>query len=122
MYRLPGTGDDSTGSPAVGSDLVVDAFDNRAARGAVSAATLVAGTPCLHIGFSPDGLYGSGIWEPGYQVPREVEGDPCEYPLTRPLALVLCALAARAVGAYLTGGHRHDIEITWRDLGIREWR
>src|SRR5206468_9243774 len=37
------------------SALVVDAFDNRAARAAVSEATRVLGISCLHIGFSPDG-------------------------------------------------------------------
>ena len=66
-----------------GSALVVDAFDNRAARAAVSAAAQTSGLPCLHVGFSPDGLYGSAIWEPGYQVPHDAAGDPCDYPLTR---------------------------------------
>ena len=101
-----------------GSALVVDAFDNRAARAAVSAAARTSGLPCLHVGFSPDGLYGSAIWEPGYRVPHDAAGDPCDYPLTRPLVLVLAALAARAVVAYLTDGRRQDCEVTWRDLGV----
>src|SRR5256885_6497537 len=50
-----------------GSELVVDAFDNRAGRGAISTTTQALSIPCLHIGFSHDGLYGSGLWEPGYQ-------------------------------------------------------
>lgn len=54
------------------SALVVDAFDNREARSAVSEAVSTLKIPCLHIGFSADGLYGNGLWEPGYQVPREV--------------------------------------------------
>lgn len=98
-----------------GSALVVDALDNSAARGAVSAASRRLGIACLHVGFSADGLYGSGIWEPGYGVPSDVPGDPCDYPLTRPLALVLAALAARAITRYLADGLREDFELTWND-------
>src|SRR5262249_18577466 len=80
-----------------GSTLVVDAFDNHEARAAVSQTARRLGVACLHVGFSADGLYGSGIWEPGYLVPANAVGDPCDYPLTRPLALVLTALATRAI-------------------------
>lgn len=104
-----------------GSAVVVDAFDNSAARGAVSAASRVAGLPCLHVGFSPDGMYGSGLWEPGYRVPCDAPGDPCDYPLTRPLALVLAALAAHAIRGYLATGQRRDLDITWVDLGVSEY-
>jgi hypothetical protein len=70
------------------SVLVVDAFDNPAGRVAVSSATRATQQSCLYIGFSPDGLYGSGSWEPHYHVPNEVPADPCDYPLTRPFALI----------------------------------
>ena len=101
-----------------GSALVVDAFDNRAARAAVSDAEGAPELPCLHMGFSPNGLYGSGIWEPGYQVPREAPGDPCDYPLARPLALMLTALASRAITDFFAQGRRFDFELTWTDLRI----
>lgn len=101
-----------------GSDLVVDAFDNRAARAAVSAAAIEAGLPCLHVGFSGDGVYGNGIWEPGYRVPSETAGDPCDYPLSRPLALTLAAIAARAVVDFFVTGSCLDFELTWNDLKI----
>jgi hypothetical protein len=100
------------------SSLVIDAFDNRSARHAVSEAVLAQKIPCLHIGFSFDGLYGSGIWEPSYQVPQPTEGDPCDYPLTRPLALVLAALAARSVSDFFVSGTARNFEITWNDLKI----
>lgn len=103
-----------------GSVLVVDAFDNSAARGAVSTATRAAGLSCLHVGFSSDGLYGSGLWEPGYRVPRDGMSDACDYPLTRPLALVLAALAARAIRVNLAEGLRRDVEVTWTGLGVSE--
>lgn len=101
------------------SALVVDAFDNHLARAAVSLTARAAALPCLHIGFSPDGLYGSGIWEPGYIVPTATTGDPCDYPLTRPLALALVALAARASADFLRADLCNEFEITWNDLKIQ---
>ena len=95
------------------SALVVDAFDNRAARAAVSAAARALPLSCLHIGFSGDGLYGSGVWEPRYRIPDVQQGDPCDYPLTRPFALALAALAARSVVQCLLTGDESDFELTW---------
>lgn len=100
------------------SALVVDAFDNHLARAAVSDASKSAGLPCLHIGFSADGLYGSGIWEPDYLVPAETTGDPCDYPLTRPFALALVGLAARSVSDFFQLGLYHTFELTWSDLKV----
>jgi hypothetical protein len=101
-----------------GSAVVVDAFDNRASRATVSGATRELHIPCLHIGFSADGLYGNGQWEPHYQVPQEVPGDPCDYPLTRPLALMLTSLAARTICDFLRSGQTTHFEVTWNDLSI----
>ena len=99
-----------------GSALVVDAFDNRAGREAVQIAALALALPCLHLGFSPDGLYGSGLWEPGYNLPHAAEGDPCDYPLTRPLALAMSALAARTITTFFRDGLKTDFELTWQDF------
>lgn len=101
-----------------GSTLVVDAFDNRDARQAVSEATQALSIPCLHVGFSPDGLYGNGLWEPGYRVPQDVPGDPCDYPLTRPLAQILAALAVRAICDFFRECQSRDFELTWNDLKV----
>lgn len=100
------------------SALVVDAFDNRLARAAVSETARLLNLSCLHIGFGADGLYGNGVWEPHYQVPHEAVGDPCDYPLTRPLALTLTSLAARAITDFFRTGQRADFELTWNDLKI----
>jgi molybdopterin-synthase adenylyltransferase len=102
------------------STLVVDAFDNRAGRAAISETVRAQALPCLHIGFSADGLYGNGLWEPAYQVPREVPGDPCDYPLTRPLALTLSSLAARAIGDFFRTGQCTNFELTWNDLKLNQ--
>jgi len=80
--------------------------------------TRILDLPCLHIGFSGDGLYGSGIWEPDYQVPQETPGDPCDYPLTRPFALALTALAVRSITDFFKTGQRNGFELTWNDLKI----
>ena len=101
-----------------GSALVVDAFDNREGRAAVSETARTLSLPCLHIGFSGDGLYGSSIWEPHYQVPQEVPGDPCDYSLTRPLAFMLTSLAARAIVDFFRDGRCREIELTWNDLKV----
>jgi len=101
-----------------GSELVVDAFDNRAGRAAISREVQIQHIACLHIGFSGDGLYGNGIWEPEYQVPQEIPGDPCDYPLTRPLALMLTSLAAHAIHKFLQSGQATNFELTWNDLAI----
>jgi hypothetical protein len=103
----------------MGSPLVVDCFDNAESRLTVSAWAKRANVACLHLGFSPDGLYGSGVWEPGYVVPGASPGDPCDYPLTRPFVLALVALGARAIVTHLVDGERSDFELTWRDLAIR---
>jgi len=100
------------------SALAVDAFDNHAGRAAVSETTRTLALPCLHVGFSGDGLYGSGIWEPDYLVPQETPGDPCDYPLTRPFALALTALAVRAITDFFQTGQRNGFELTWNDLTI----
>ncbi len=100
------------------SALIVDAFDNRVARALVSETTRMLHIPCLHIGFSLDGLYGSGLWEPRYQVPQDVPADPCDYPLTRPLALILISLAARAITDFFSKGQCCDFELTWNDAKV----
>ncbi len=100
------------------SALIVDAFDNRAGRMTVSETAKALSSACLHIGFSGDGLYGSGQWEPGYQVPQEVAGDPCDYPLTRPFALALIALATRSVVDFLRTDKATNFELTWNDFKV----
>jgi hypothetical protein len=100
------------------SDLVIDAFDNREGRAAISEATRAQRIACLHIGFSGDGLYGNGLWEPEYQVPQLVPGDPCDYPLTRPFALVMASLAARTIIDFFRNGQGQNFEVTWGDLTI----
>lgn len=105
-----------------GSAVVVDAFDNIPSRAAVSAAAEALGVPCLHVALGLGGDYGCGLWDAAYQIPAALPGgpaDPCDYPLTRPLALLTVGAAAEALVAFLLTGERRGFEITLRDLRMR---
>lgn len=108
-----------------GSAVIVDAFDNLASRADVAAAAASLGAPCLHIAVDATGNYGCGLWDenyaPGAMRPRMDQppaNDPCDYPLTRPLALLVAAAAAESLVGYLIGGDRRGFEVTLRDLRL----
>src|SRR5258706_1323707 len=67
-------------------DLLIDAFDNAAARQLVQQAARDSKTPCLHIGLYEE--YCEVIWDEHYRVPKDVAGDVCDYPLARNLVLL----------------------------------
>jgi predicted ThiF/HesA family dinucleotide-utilizing enzyme len=108
-----------------GSAVVVDAFDNLPARAAVAGACRVMGIPCLHIAVAATGDYGCGLWGDAYMEASETTGarraqspepDTCDYPLTRPLALLIAAAAAEALVGQLLGERQRGFELTLRDL------
>lgn len=104
------------------SDLVVDAFDNLPSRRAVAAAAARIGAPCVHIALAHGGDYGCGLWDGDYalDVAPGAAGaaDTCDYPLTRPLALIVAAAAAEVCVEYLRAGARRSFELTLRDLRL----
>jgi hypothetical protein len=101
------------------SAVVVDAFDNIFARQAVAKAASVLDVPCLHLALGGAGDYGCGLWNEHYVLPTRASGtDGCDYPLTRPLALLVAAAAAEVVIAHLLNGSRHNVEVTLRDLRL----
>lgn len=89
---------------------------------AVAAAAAAAGIPCLHIALAASGDYGCGLWDGAYS-PGAARPDapPCNYPLTRPLALLVAAAAAEALARHLLDGARPAFELTLRDMGLA-WR
>jgi hypothetical protein len=103
-----------------GSAVVVDAFDNLASRRAVGAAAAALGAACLHIALAPTGDYGCGLWDDAYVAGDEVKTllDACDYPLTRPLALLVAAAAAEVLISYTLHGQRRGFEVTLRDLRL----
>jgi hypothetical protein len=122
-----------------GSAVVVDAFDNLPARRAVANAATALGIPCLHIALGGAGDYGCGLWDDNYPTtdyrPPTTESeasntrapvlgsrfsvlDGCDYPLTRPLALLVAAAAAEVLVDHLLVGGRRGFEVTLRDLRL----
>ena len=99
-------------------DLVLDLFDNSAARGVVQRTCRELNVPCLHVGLNAD--YAEVVWDEVYRVPRDVAaGDACDYPLARNLVLLAVAVAAEVVVTFLTTGQRDSLTVTLRDLAVR---
>ena len=105
-----------------GSAVVVDAFDNLPARTAVAAACRQLRVPCLHLALGDGGDYSCGLWDEAYpetndHTPR-AGADRCDYPLTRPLALLVAAAGAEALVCHLLDGSRRGFDLTLRDLRL----
>jgi molybdopterin-synthase adenylyltransferase len=104
----------------VGSTVVVDAFDNMPSRAAVAEGCRQLAVPCLHIALGGGGDYGCGLWDAAYahgsMAPAGADG--CDYPLTRPLALLVAAAGAEALVCHLLDGSRRGFDLTLRDLRL----
>jgi molybdopterin/thiamine biosynthesis adenylyltransferase len=100
-----------------GSGLVLDVFDNAAARQRVQDQCRALPVPCLHAGLFAD--YAEVIWDEHYRVPRDIAGAVCDYPLARNLVLLAVALASETVIRFLLDGTRGNWSATLRDFAIR---
>jgi molybdopterin/thiamine biosynthesis adenylyltransferase len=100
------------------SDFVVDTFDNSASRQAVQNHCRAEQIDCLHIGLAAD--YAEVVWDEAYQVPPDVAGDVCEYPMARNLVLLAVAIAAESLVRFITIGERKNRSITMGDFAVRE--
>jgi hypothetical protein len=98
--------------------VVIDALDNSAARQMVQRQCRKLRLDCLHIGLHAD--YAEVIWDENYAVPRDVEGDVCDYPLARNLILLSVAVASEAMIRYVLDGSKTGWSVTLRDFAIRE--
>jgi hypothetical protein len=116
---------DNAGALLSSSAVVVDAFDNLPSRAAVGDAAAALGIACLHIALGDAGDYGCGLWDSAY-MPALHAGvarvqpalDTCDYPLTRPLVLLVVAAAAEVLAGHLLDGGRRNFECTLRDLRL----
>ena len=101
-----------------GAGVVVDAFDNSAARQVVQdhVRGTGAGVPCLHAGLYED--YCEVVWDEDYRVPRDVAGDVCEYPLARNLVLLAVAIASETLVNFVLDGQKRNWSATLRDMVI----
>jgi len=100
-----------------GAGLVVDTFDNSAARRLVQEQCRAEAIPCLHAGLFAD--YAEVIWDEDYRVPRDVEGDVCDYPLARNLVLLAVAVASEVLIRFIVDGSRTGWSVTLRDFAIK---
>lgn len=100
-----------------GSGIVIDAFDNSAARRLVQEHCRAAGLACLHVGLSAG--YAEVIWDEFYRVPNDIGADTCDYPLARNLVLLAVAVASEAVIGFVRDGSKGSWSTTLRDLAIR---
>jgi molybdopterin/thiamine biosynthesis adenylyltransferase len=99
------------------TDLVVDGFDNHAARALVTEHSRIAEIPCLHIGLSAD--YAEVVWNEQYIVPRDTTAaDVCDYPLARNLIQFAVALASEIIVRFVITGQRQNYSFTLQDLHI----
>lgn len=101
--------------------LVIDGFDNHAARLAITDYCTAAHIPCLHIGLSAD--YCEVQWNDTYRVPRDPEEigvDACAYPLARNLILFAVALASEAILRFVLAGEQQSYSFTLGDLSVNQ--
>ena len=103
------------------STLVIDAFDNTAARQLVQDECRARKLACLHSGLFED--YGEVIWDEIYTVRKDqATGDVCDYPLARNIAMLTVIVAAEEILDFclIAKPRRKSWSITLKDLKIRE--
>ena len=100
-----------------GAGLVIDAFDNHAARKAVQEAVRAGGLECLHVGLAAD--YAEIVWDAVYAVPPDpAAADACDYPLARNTILLAVAVASETIIRRLAGGPAESHSVTLLDFSI----
>ena len=100
-----------------GSGIILDTFDNAAARRLVQDQARAESLPCLHAGLNAG--YAEVIWDENYRVPRDVAGDVCDYPMARNLVLLAVAVASESLIRYVLDGAKTGWSVTLGDFAIR---
>jgi molybdopterin/thiamine biosynthesis adenylyltransferase len=96
--------------------LVVDTFDNTAARQTVFDYCKQHSLNCLHMGVNES--YGEVRWNEGYRVPSDQGIDVCDYPLGRNLIMLVVSVASEALVQFILGGQKQNFSVTLSDLQI----
>jgi molybdopterin/thiamine biosynthesis adenylyltransferase len=100
-----------------GSTLVIDTFDNSAARQAVKEECEALAIPCLHAGLAGD--YAEVIWNEIYRVPSPANDDVCDYPLARNLVMLAVAVTCEVAIAFAATAEQNSYTLTLGDFAIR---
>lgn len=99
-------------------DMVVDCFDNKEAREAVSFYSDREKTAILHVGFSPTFTW-SILWNEGYVAPEDAKGlDICELLGASSFVHMVSAVGALVIQEYLATRKKH--EFVGNRLSVRE--
>lgn len=107
---------DNAAKLLAGAEVIVDGFDNRAAREAVALQAAASGSPCLHVGFAAG--FAEVRWNEHYRVPSGRGEDVCDYPLARNLVILGVAVAAETLLRFVVSGEKRDYSLTLADLRI----
>jgi hypothetical protein len=100
--------------------LVLDCFDNNTARQCIQDEVRARKTPCLHVGLYED--YAEVVWDEKYRVPKDqAQGDVCDYPLARNIAMLACIVATEEILSFCLDAKPRfsSWSITLKDLAIR---
>lgn len=102
-----------------GSNLVVDCFDNNAARQIVQNEVRARKLSCLHCGLASD--FGEIVHDEFYRVPKDSTGDVCDYPLARNVIMLAVAVLSEEILDFLISDkpRKMNWSITLKDLAIK---
>lgn len=95
-----------------GADLIVDCLDNAEARRIVQEFARATETPCLHGALDANGSFGRVIWDAGFVIDEETEGQAtCEDGEHLPFIALTGAFLAKAAQEFLTAGRQLGFSI-----------
>ena len=102
-----------------GYDLIIDTFDNNAARKTVFDYCSELDIDCVHAGMSSDG-YAQVVWNDKYIVPQDNEDaiDVCDYPLARNLVLIISSLLSEVIMQFVVNEIKKNLELTLKDMTL----
>ncbi len=97
-----------------GYDLLVDCFDNAAARTIVQGYARANQTTCLHAGLAADGVFGAVRWDKDFVIDEEdVPGQAtCDGGGFLPLITTAAAAIVASLDAYLTDSEELNWNVT----------
>jgi tRNA A37 threonylcarbamoyladenosine dehydratase len=101
--------------------IVVDCFDNNKARQLVQDFAREKHVTCVHVGLNAD--FAEVIHDDFYRVPKDqTEGDVCDYPLARNIAMLSVIVATEELLSLLLDNppRLKNWSITLKDLKIQE--
>jgi molybdopterin/thiamine biosynthesis adenylyltransferase len=111
--------DDNVAVILAGSDLVIDATDNIAARACIKGYCEEAGLPLLHGAMSQDGTFAQVVWTEEFEVEAGEGGATCEDGENLPFHVLVGAYIAQVAKDFFDKGKRRNFQVTpGRTMGV----